>query len=151
MRTSSKASPRDEFRDGPAVGRIGRLGSRAGPPPEGWTSLIGTRANVLVTGPAEALTAFVRDARPAMREPVRWAANTALMQSEPAAHTRVILTDVNALDDAGQQWLMQRLNEPDGADTQVISLSSVPLFALVETNRFDATLYYRLNTIHLKI
>jgi transcriptional regulator of acetoin/glycerol metabolism len=91
----------------------------------------------------------VRDARPAMREPVRWAANTTLLQAEPG-HT-LILTDVNALDDAGQQWLLQQLNEPDGADTQVISLSSVPLYSLVETNRFDAALYYRLNTIHLKI
>ena len=148
MRISSKASPRA---DSPSGLQLAASDSRVqgGPPPEGWTSLIGTRANVLVTGPAEALTAFVRDARPAMREPVRWAANTTLLQSEPG-HT-LILTDVNALDDAGQQWLMQQLNEPDGADTQVISLSSVPLYSLVETNRFDAALYYRLNTIHLKI
>jgi len=148
MRISSKASPRGES---PAGLQLAASDSRVqgGPPPEGWTSLIGTRANVLVTGPAEALSAFVRDARPAMREPVRWAANATLLHSEPG-HT-LILTDVNALDDAGQQWLMQQLNEPDGADTQVISLSSVPLYSLVETNRFDAALYYRLNTIHLKI
>ena len=84
-----------------------------------------------------------------MREPVRWAANGTLLRAEP--DQTLILTEVNALDDAGQQWLMQRLNEPAGADTQVISLTSVPLFALVESNRFDAALYYRLNTIHLKI
>ena len=148
MRISSKASPRDAS---PAGLHLAASDSRVqgGPPPDGWNSLIGTRANVLVTGPAEALTAFVRDARPAMREPVRWAANATLLRSEPG-HT-LILTDVNALDDAGQRWLMQQLNEPDGADTQVISLSSVPLYSLVETNRFDAALYYRLNTIHLKI
>jgi transcriptional regulator of acetoin/glycerol metabolism len=69
--------------------------------------------------------------------------------SEPGQ--TLILTDVNALDDACQQWLMQRLNEPHGAETQVISLTSEPLFSLVEANRFDAALYYRLNTIHLKI
>jgi DNA-binding NtrC family response regulator len=63
----------------------------------------------------------------------------------------LILTDVNALDEAGQQWLMKWLNDGSDADTQVISLTSVPLFALVESKRFDATLYYRLNTIHLKI
>ena len=148
MRISSKASPRDEFPAGLQLAASdGRV--QGGPPPDGWTSLIGTRANVLVTGPAEALTAFVRDARGAMREPVRWAANGTLLRSEPGQ--TLILTEVNALDDAGQQWLMQRLNEPAGADTQVISLTSVPLFSLVESNRFDAALYYRLNTIHLKI
>jgi len=156
MRTSSKASPRDKFRmnlqpvalDGSSHG--GRT------PPDGWTSLIGTGANVLVTGAADALTAFVSAARPAMREPVRSTGHLALMHPEPSrpailpART-LILTDVNALDEAGQQWLMKWLNEGHDADTQVISLSSVPLFALVESKRFDATLYYRLNTIHLKI
>ena len=124
--------------------------------PDGWTSLIGTRANVLVTGAADALTAFVGTARPAMREPVRWTSHAAFMHPEPALPPMVpartlILSDVNTLDDAGQQWLMQWLNEGNDADTQVISLTSVPLFALVESKRFDATLYYRLNTIHLKI
>jgi hypothetical protein len=148
MRISSNASPRGEFPAGLQLAATDS-GVQGGPPPEGWTSLIGTRANLLVTGPAEALTAFVRDARPAMREPVCWAANATLLRSEPGQ--TLILTDVNALDDAGQQWLMQRLNEPHGAETQVISLTSVPLFSLVESNRFDAALYYRLNTIHLKI
>jgi hypothetical protein len=148
MRISSKASPRGEFPAGLQLAATdGRV--HGGPAPDGWTSLIGTRANLLVTGPADALTAFVRDTRPAMREPVCWAANATLLRSEPGQ--TLILTEVNALDDAGQQWLMQRLNAPHGAETQVISLTSVPLFSLVETNRFDAALYYRLNTIHLKI
>src|SRR4249920_2684950 len=152
MRTSSKASPRDQLRMNLQPGALGGS-SQSGPtPPDGWRSLIGTRANVLVTGAADALTAFVSAARPAMREPVRSTAHFALMHPEPArpilpART-LILTDVNALDEAGQQWLMKWLNEGSDADTQVISLTSVPLFALVESKRFDATLYYRLNTIH---
>ena len=91
-----------------------------------------------------------------MREPVRSTAHFALMHPEPArpailpART-LILTDVNALDEAGQQWLMKWLNEGNDADIQVISLTSAPLFALVESKRFDATLDHRLNTIHLKI
>ena len=155
MRTSSKASPRDEFRMDPQSASLDGSSQGWPTPPDGWTSLIGTRANVLVTGTADALTAFVSAARPAMREPVRSTAHSALMQPEPArpilpART-LILTDVNALDEAGQQWLMKWLNDGSDADTQVISLTSVPLFALVESKRFDATLYYRLNTIHLKI
>jgi hypothetical protein len=139
--------PQSASLDGSSQGRLSS--------PDGWTSLIGTRANVLVTGTADALTAFVSAARPAMREPVRSTAHSALMHPEPArpippART-LILTDVNALDEAGQQWLMKWLNDGSDADTQVISLTSVPLFALVESKRFDATLYYRLNTIHLKI
>lgn len=149
MRISSKASPRDTFPTGLQLAASDARVQGGPLPPDGWSSLIGTRANVLVTGPAEALTAFVREARGAMREPVRWAANGTLVRSEPGQ--TLILTDVNALDAACQQWLMQRLNEPHGAETQVISLTSEPLFSLVEANRFDAALYYRLNTIHLKI
>ena len=148
MRTSSKASPRDEFRMDPQSASLDGSSQGWPTPPDGWTSLIGTRANVLVTGTADALTAFVSAARPAMREPVRSTAHSALMQPEPA---RPILPARTLILDAGQQWLMQWLNEGNDADTQVISLTSVPLFALVESKRFDATLYYRLNTIHLKI
>lgn len=155
MRTSSKGSPRDEFRMDTQSASLDGSSQSGATTPDGWTSLIGTRANVLVTGTADALTAFVSAARPAMREPVRSTAHSALMHPEPAramlpART-LILTDVNALDEAGQQWLMKWLNDGSDADTQVISLTSVPLFALVESKRFDATLYYRLNTIHLKI
>ena len=156
MRTSSKASPRDQF--GMNLQPATLAGSsQGGPtPPDGWRSLIGTRANVLVSGAADALAAFVSAARPAMREPVRSTAHFALMHPEAARPAMLpartlILTDVNALDEAGQQWLMKWLNEGNDADIQVISLTSAPLFALVESKRFDATLYYRLNTIHLKI
>ena len=149
MRTSYKASAADDFRsrmpwvpsDGPREDGL--------PSSARWTSLLSTRANMLVTGAAEALDAFVRAARPAMREPVRWAADSTALRAEPAP--TLILSEVNALDDAGQQWLMQWLNEPHDEHTQIISLTWVPLFPLVETKRFDASLYYRLNTIHLKI
>jgi DNA-binding NtrC family response regulator len=43
------------------------------------------------------------------------------------------------------------MNEPRNAQTQIISLTSVDLLALVEAGRFDADLFYRLNTIHLKV
>ena len=131
--------------------------SQGGPtPPEGWTSLIGFDVEAARERIGDALTAFVSAARPAMREPVRSTAHFALMHPEAARPAMLpartlILTDVNALDEAGQQWLMKWLNEGNDADLQVISLTSVPLFALVESKRFDATLYYRLNTIHLKI
>ena len=84
-----------------------------------------------------------------MREPVRWVASSTPLFFD-AART-LILAEVDALDDAGQQRLMRWLNERRNTDTQIISLTSVPLFSLVGTNSFDADLYYRLNTIHLKI
>ena len=40
-------------------------------PPDDWRTLLRTRANVLVTGPQEALTAFVRAARSELIEPIR--------------------------------------------------------------------------------
>jgi hypothetical protein len=117
-------------------------------PPADWRVLVRTRANVLVTGPENALTAFAQAARPELGEPIGSVACCAPLF--PEGHT-LILEDVHALDDIGQQRLMLWMDEPRNADMQIIALSSVPLFSMVMTNRFDADLFYRLNTIHLEI
>lgn len=145
MWTDSKSASRDESRPPVPIGRLQGAASSS----NDWPALLSTRANVLVSGPTEALTDFVRAARPVLREPVQAAARSAPLCSEAAG--TLILTDVDALDEAAQQWLMRWLNDRQSADTQVISLTSVPLLSLVETHRFDSTLFYRLNTIHLKI
>jgi transcriptional regulator of acetoin/glycerol metabolism len=118
-------------------------------PTADWRALLRRRTNVLVSGPAEALTAFVRIARSEMREPIRSAAS-ALPQALDGART-LILTDVGALDGHNQQRLVRWLDELENREMQIISLTSVPLFSLVERNAFDARLYYRLNTIFIEI
>jgi hypothetical protein len=118
-------------------------------PAADWRALLRRRTNVLVSGPAEALTAFVQIARSEMREPIRSAAS-ALPHALDGART-LILTDVGALDGHHQQRLVRWLDELENRELQIVSLTSVPLFSLVERNAFDARLYYRLNTIFLEI
>jgi DNA-binding NtrC family response regulator len=63
----------------------------------------------------------------------------------------LLLTDVEMLDEAGQLRLLRWMSEPRNADTQVIALSSDPLFPKVCAQRFSADLYYRLNSILVEL
>jgi transcriptional regulator of acetoin/glycerol metabolism len=116
--------------------------------PDDWRALMRTRANVLMTGPAEALEAFVNAARADLQTPIRSTASGPALSLESAR--TLILRDVHQLDEAGQRRLLAWLNEPHNTDTQIVSLTPIPLIPLVEAKRFDRELYYRLNTIHLE-
>jgi DNA-binding NtrC family response regulator len=83
-----------------------------------------------------------------MREPIRSVACSAPLFLD--AQT-LILTDADTLDADGQRRLRRWMNEPRNAPAQIISLTSADLLAFVEAGRFDADLFYRLNTIHLKV
>jgi transcriptional regulator of acetoin/glycerol metabolism len=109
---------------------------------------VSSRANVLVTGPGEALSAFLRAARSEMREPIESAVGSAPLFLD--ART-LILTEADTLDADGQRRLTRWMNAPRHVEAQIISLTSANLLALVEAGRFDADLFYRLNTIHLKV
>jgi hypothetical protein len=113
-----------------------------------WRALLRTRANVLVSGPQRALTAFIHAAHDEMREPIRSVNGSTLSLCEGCT---LILLEVDALDGAGQRQLIQWMNEPRNAETQIISLATIPLAPLVQTHRFDAELYYRLNVIYLEV
>jgi len=116
--------------------------------PDDWLGLVRTRANVLITGPEDALAAFLTTAAAEWREPIGW---VVCGQALPVERLRtMILQDLQRLDDAGQQALWAWMNQPQNADTQVVSVTYTPLFDLVQANCFDRALYYRLNTIHLK-
>jgi transcriptional regulator of aromatic amino acid metabolism len=70
---------------------------------------------------------------------------------QPPAEGSVILLDVASLVPDQQAELLRWLNEGAGRyDVQLASTSSEPLFPLVEAGAFDATLYYRLNTIRIE-
>jgi len=118
-------------------------------PSTDWRATLRTRANVLVTGPKDALAAFLKMARSEMREPIR-SSDAAPLPFLEGART-LILSDVDALDRADQERLRRWFDEREDADVQVVSLTTVPLFPLVTENAFDAQLYYRLNTIFLEI
>jgi restriction endonuclease len=117
-------------------------------PLENWRARVRTRANVLVSGPGHALRPFIEAARSEMHEPIVSVAGSAPLFL--GART-LIVTEADMLDAAAQRRLTQWMTEPRNARTQIISLTSVSLLALVEARRFDADLFYRLNTIHLKV
>jgi hypothetical protein len=118
-------------------------------PPTDWRAILRTRANVLVMGPKDALTAFVQAARSEMSDPIR-TSGPALPPFLDGVRT-LILTEVDALSDTDQQRLRRWFDERQNADVQVVSLTSEPLFSLVSANAFDTQLYYRLNTIVLEV
>jgi hypothetical protein len=118
-------------------------------PPTDWRVILRTRANVLVTGPKDALAVFLQTARSEMRDPIR-TSGPALPPFLDGART-LILTEVDALSGTDQQRLRRWFDERQNANVQVISLTSEPLFSLVSANAFDVQLYYRLNTIVLEI
>jgi len=62
----------------------------------------------------------------------------------------LIIEDVDALSGSDQRRMLQWMLGP-GSETRVISMATRRLFALVDDGRFDATLYYRLNTMLLRV
>jgi hypothetical protein len=118
-------------------------------PPSDWRATLRTRANVLVSGPTDALTAFVQMARSEMREPIRTTRGS-LPASLDDAPT-LILTEIDALSSEDQERLRRWLDERRNDDVQVVSVTSMSLYSLVTANTFDTQLYYRLNTIFLEI
>jgi hypothetical protein len=118
-------------------------------PPSDWRALLRLRANLLVSGPKDALAAFLETAQPEMREPIR-TVGPALPPFLDGVQT-LILTEIDALDGADQQRLRRWFDERRHEGVQVVSLTSAPLFPLVAAKTFDTALYYRLNTILLEI
>ena len=119
-------------------------------PPADWRMLLRKRTNVLVTGPDTALGAFVRMAQSEMREPILSCSGARLPAMDGDIKT-LIIADVSTMSGANQKRLREWLEQQPERDRQVIALTSVPLFALVTSKAFDASLYYRLNTILLEL
>jgi DNA-binding NtrC family response regulator len=58
----------------------------------------------------------------------------------------LVLREVAALDEEQQQWLLEWLDD-NAERLQVVTATETTLFAEVEGGRFNAGLYYRLNTV----
>jgi hypothetical protein len=121
-----------------------------------------SRLPVLITAPldsalkvAEAIVAGGKEERRAVLicdgAAIVDAARDDRTEGRPAGEDVVLLVrEVHALSEAEQAALMQLLMEPEAsAHRRIITTSSVCLFNRVEQGRFDATLFYRLNTIHI--
>jgi len=134
---------------------IGRCRQEGGPgfrldQPDDWLGLVASRCNILVTGPDAATEAFVLATLPILRAPVQRISceNGLTLGDAPAT---LVLRHVHTLSAAEQQSLLHWLDSTSNGRTQVMSLSSAPLFSLVAAGVFDELLYYRLNLIFLQV
>ena len=62
----------------------------------------------------------------------------------------LVFRDVDALDADGQAFLFDWLQRAS-AERQIVSTATVPLLARVNTGAFDPRLYYRLNTVYIRL
>ena len=114
-----------------------------------WRALLRARVNVLVTGPRTSLEEFMNLCREELRQPLVFASPGRPLPLH--ASDTLVVSDVHLLDDAAQHTLAAWVCDPEHANTQVMSLTSTPLFALVDEGLFDRDLYYYLNTVHLQL
>jgi hypothetical protein len=119
-------------------------------PPDDWSVLRTSDANVLVSGSREATRAFVVAAIRHLNGPVYQPSSGDALPIAPAGGT-MILQDVDALDRVQQQRLLRWLDEPRSGRMQVISVSATRLYDLVKAGTFLDALYYRLNVTQFDV
>ena len=115
-----------------------------------WSILREHRCNVLVEGDGAATTAVLRLLLPSTREAVVWHRPYAPLELPDRTTNTFILRSAASLSASDQQRLLDWLGGT-GRRTQIISTAESPLFTLVEGGLFDATLYYRLNVMLLRV
>jgi hypothetical protein len=105
---------------------------------------------MLIIGPGAAVDGFIGAVTPHLRAPIRSHVCPDLPSHLPGDGT-VILRSVDSLDPRQQQRLARLLDEPQGTHTQVISITTTPLYLLVQAGMFLDRLYYRLNVVHFEV
>lgn len=114
-----------------------------------WRLLLRTGANCLVTAAAPLLDEFDSASRSVLAEPIARLCGTRPLNL--VASKTLVIANVHRLSGSDQRTLKTWMDDPANAHTQVVTLTSVSLFALVEGGSFDADLFYRLNAIHLQL
>jgi len=105
--------------------------------------------NILLEGPSGATHAALALLRPHLRAPMVTTRQPAMLDISNETGT-LIIEDVDALSGFDQRRMLHWMSGP-GAAARVISMATRRLFALVGDGRFDANLYYRLNTMLLLV
>jgi len=113
-----------------------------------WDVIVRARPNVLLEGPSGATELAIQSLTPYLMNPIvrTSAAGSFKLGARPGT---LILEDVDALGTEAQAALCGWLEGQKRV--QVVSTSRNALFVLVTRGLFDATLYYRLNQMLLKI
>ena len=115
-----------------------------------WTTLCAKRHSVLLEGSAEATNATLLLLQPHLRQPVAWSQPQTPHQLPSRDAGAFVLRDVAALSASDQARLLE-WSDGSRSSAQIVSTTEGPLFALVVRGLFDATLYYRLNIMLLRV
>lgn len=111
-----------------------------------------TRGNVLVTGPEflvmKVTRRLVADSTAVVGIPCQ--AKPLPLFPLPVPRAIVLFRDIDMLDAEGQALLLDWL-ESVSADQIIVSTASASLLSAVDAGTFDRQLYYRLNTIYIKL
>jgi hypothetical protein len=114
--------------------------------PEDWRLARTAGVNLLIIV-AEGTKGFAELLIPELARPVvSWLPGERLMLPEAGQTGTLLLHNVGSLSLHDQRYLIEWLERAAG-QTQVVSLTTVPLLPLVQAETFLARLYYRLNTV----
>ena len=143
-----KDSPGVQLKRVPAVD-LSHLGDLGGDCFDELQSEGTLRCNILLEGGAEATVAVLVSLEPYLREPIVRTRPGSLELGPPSTGT-VVLEAVAELDREDQSRMMRWLDDTIGS-VQTISLTTMPLFPLVVRGLFAEALYYRLNSVLLRV
>jgi transcriptional regulator of aromatic amino acid metabolism len=109
------------------------------------------RVNPLLSDLQSVIENVIERILPDLQRPVAsWCPGSRLVLPAPAQARTLILYEVGSLVSEDQKRLLEWLERAE-ARTQVASTCSTSLLPLVHTGVFNATLYYRLNTVCLDL
>lgn len=111
-----------------------------------WRYLLSLGANVLLEGADPVIDQVIAIMTPHLRHPIQTCPHWPL-QAIPREGA-LILREVDTLNTDEQRSLLHWLDNA-GAQIQLISAASSPLFPLVLEGRFLHSLYYRLNILYI--
>lgn len=111
-----------------------------------WRMLRAIRPNILVIGVEDAVRATVSALVAELPGPVAYLRSDAPPPDVDQAEMLVV-PDVAAWSPDRQREWVTWLGGIDARRPQIVATSDVPVYPLVESNRFSGVLYYRLNTI----
>lgn len=113
-----------------------------------WSIAVERGANILLQGDESWTSRVIQDSR--LRYPLQ-IVTPGPPFTLPAGGTRTLVLDhVEGLD-VEEQTRLLRWMEDAGKQTHIVSISSVPLHALVQFDEFLEALYYRLNTVLIEV
>lgn len=114
-------------------------------------ALLKLGSNALVRGRPAALLTFMAAVNAAVLEPkcVIDCGRQALVVGSRAR--TLLLQNVERLSTSEQYGLVRCLSDMRAAGTQVVAMTSVPLYSWVQSQRFSSDLYYYLNTLYFEL